>query len=319
MNFIDECSVKLFAGAGGDGCVDFDGFLSLGGSGGNGGSIYFIGTKKEKTLINISTNKEYFATNGKKGGQQNAKGESGNDLLLPVPFGTKIFVENKLIKTINSNEPFLIAKGGLGGKGNKATDKRGQKEKNYIYEKGAKGQFLECELKLDTIADVGFIGKPSAGKSTILSVISKAKPKIANYDFTTLKPQLGLVRVSSNKSFVAVDLPGLIARDSIRNKVEEETLQVISKCKIIAYVLDFGDAFKDPIKDFQELKKELKNYSQKLEKLPIIVIANKMDSSNFYEKLKLFSKVNTNLEIIRISALQKKNINELKYKIFNIL
>lgn len=322
MKFIDECTIKVCGGRGGKGAADFlKQFPSIpsGGNGGPGGSVYLKSDIKENTLLNICSKGLYIASDGGPGGYQNSNGAKAEDLLLNVPLGTKVFLNKKMVAEVKDEKPVLVAKGGRGGRGNKTLTIKGQDGKNHNFEKGHPGEELNIRLELDVLADVGFVGKPSAGKSTILSVISNAKPKIASYDFTTLEPQLGLVRVNKNNSFVAVDLPGLIARETVRNQIEEDTLKIISKCKSIAYVLDFGDERKSPIKDFEELKKELKGYSQKLEDLPIVIIANKMDMPNFYNQLKLFTNKNPNMNIVMISALEKKNIKDLKYRLLNVL
>ena len=292
MKFIDQAKISILAGNGGNGIISFRREANVdrggpdGGDGGNGGNIYFQGDNGMNTLLPFHYQTKYKAQNGENGKTKNAYGANGNDLIIKVPIGTMIIneVNNDLLADIIDEKLYLVAKGGIGGKGN-TKFKSSRNTAPRICENGTKGQQYDLILNLKVLADIGFIGKPCAGKSSLLSKISNAKPKIADYDFTTLVPQLGLVNYK-DYSYVVADLPGLIEFASKGKGLGTQFLKHIERCKVIAHIIDFGNENKDPITDYLIINKELKSYNLFLEKLPQIVIANKSDLEFFYKNLK---------------------------------
>ncbi|MGZ9432208.1 GTPase ObgE [Mycoplasma sp. 613B] len=323
MKFIDEVKLKVQAGKGGNGMIAFRREAHVdrggpdGGDGGNGGSIYFVGDPGMNTLLPLYLKKIIKGNDGENGRRKNQYGAAGKDIYIKVPIGTLIYDGNKLLHDIITEENYLIAKGGKGGRGN-TKFKSSKNTAPKISENGDFGEKFNLTLNLKVLADVGFLGKPSAGKSTILSRISNAKPKIANYHFTTLVPQLGLVQVFEN-SFVAADLPGLIQGAAQGKGLGIQFLKHIERCRVIAHIIDFGDETKNPIKDYIEINEELKTYNLNLEKRKQIIVANKSDQEVFKKQLSKFKRKFKNLEIVEISAIENKNIDTLKIKLWEAL
>ncbi|MBN3534441.1 GTPase ObgE [Mycoplasma procyoni] len=320
MKFIDEVKIKVQAGKGGNGMIAFRREAHVdrggpdGGDGGNGGSIYFVGDSGMNTLLTLYLRRIIKGNDGENGRRKNQYGAAGEDIYIKVPIGTLVYDGNKLLHDIISEEPYLIAKGGKGGRGN-TKFKSSKNTAPKISENGDFGEKFNLTLNLKVLADVGFLGKPSAGKSTVLSKISNAKPKIAEYHFTTLVPQLGLVKVFED-SFVAADLPGLIQGASQGKGLGTQFLKHIERCRVIAHIVDFGDPLKNPIEDFIQINEELKSYNLQLENRKQIVVANKCDLEIFQENLSKFKKEFSDLEVVEISALEEKNIDLLKIKLF---
>ncbi|MGZ9414021.1 GTPase ObgE [Mycoplasma sp. 5370] len=323
MKFIDEVKLKVQAGKGGNGMIAFRREAHVdrggpdGGDGGNGGSIYFVGDPGMNTLLPLYLKKIIKGNDGENGRRKNQYGAAGKDIYIKVPIGTLIYDGNKLLHDIITEENYLIAKGGKGGRGN-TKFKSSKNTAPKISENGDFGEKFNLTLNLKVLADVGFLGKPSAGKSTILSRISNAKPKIADYHFTTLVPQLGLVQVFEN-SFVAADLPGLIQGAAQGKGLGIQFLKHIERCRVIAHIIDFGVETKDPIKDYIEINEELKTYNLNLEKRKQIIVANKSDQEVFKKQLSKFKRKFKNLEIVEISAIENKNIDTLKIKLWEAL
>ncbi|ENY53910.1 GTPase ObgE [Metamycoplasma alkalescens] len=323
MKFIDEVDIFVSAGKGGDGIISFRREANVdkggpdGGDGGDGGSVYFQGDSGQNTLLSFYYQNKIVAEAGENGKPKNAYGRGGADLVVKVPLGTMVYDNEKLIADIVSEEKYLIAKGGKGGKGN-LRFKSSRNTAPRICENGLPGQKFNLHLTLKVLADVGLIGKPSAGKSTILSQISNAKPKIADYDFTTLVPQLGLVKYFEN-NFVIADLPGLIEKASEGKGLGIQFLKHIERCKVICHVIDFGDENKNPIEDFEIINNELKSYNLRLEKLPQVVVANKSDLDAFQKNLLAFQKKYPNIKLITNSAFVDSNIDEIKKELWNAL
>ena len=320
MKFLDEAKLEIYAGNGGNGIVSFrrEAHVSKGGpdggDGGNGGSIYFVGTPGINTLFSLKMMKIIRGNNGENGRSKNQFGAAGKDIFIKIPLGTVVYDKDKLICDVTEAKEYLIAKGGKGGRGNtKFKSSRNQAPK--LSENGTKGEKFEAHLTLKVLADIGLVGKPSAGKSTILSKISNAKPKIAAYSFTTLNPQLGLVN-NGNNSFVVADLPGLIKGAAIGKGLGFEFLKHIERCRVIAHIIDFGDPSKDPIMDFEQIKQELYKYKMGLENRQKIIVANKSDLDAFKKNLKKFKNKYPDLTIVEISAMKEKNIQLLKTKLY---
>lgn len=316
MKFLDECLIKVKAGKGGDGIISFRREYRVdkggpdGGDGGRGGNISFFGDAGTNTLYQIKFMKHVTGNDGENGGRKNCYGAAGEDIVIKVPLGTLVYNGDNLLMDITEEKEYLVAKGGTGGRGNQKF-KTAKNTVPRLSENGTPGEEFELKLSLKVLADVGFVGKPSAGKSTILSKVSNAKPKIADYPFTTLTPQLGIVYVDEN-SFVAADLPGLIEGASQGKGLGIEFLKHIERCKVIAHIIDFGDEEKNPIEDFEIINNELKTYSLRLEERPQVVVANKNDLPMFGEHVAEFKKKYPNVILVEVSALEEKNIMALK-------
>lgn len=318
--FVDELEIKLIAGSGGDGCTSFrrEKYVPMGGpDGGNGGrgaNIIFKVDKNLKTLIDLSYKKIIKADKGENGKGSNKYGKNAEDVIIKVPAGTTITYKdtNELIADlIGDDEEVIVAHGGRGGRGNKAFATHDNPAPKFS-EKGEPGEELIVHLELKVLADVGLVGLPSVGKSTILSLISAAKPKIAAYHFTTLSPNLGVVKLKNNDSFVIADLPGLIEGASTGVGLGHEFLRHAMRTKILAHVIDMGSSEgRDPIEDYKVIRKEIEEYNGSLKKKQEIVIANKMDLDSAQDNLKKFKKAYPNLEVIEISCMDNTGIDDL--------
>ena len=323
MKFLDQVKIQVQAGKGGDGVISFRREFRVdkggpdGGDGGHGGSIYFVGDTGLNTLFTLKFSKIIKGNDGENGRGKQQYGAKGEEIYIKVPFGTVVREGDTIIADIVNPEPYLIAKGGKGGRGNMKF-KTARNTAPRLSENGDPGEQKELELSLKVLADVGFVGKPSAGKSTMLSKISNAKPKVADYEFTTLNPKLGFVHAGEN-SFVAADLPGLIAGAHLGKGLGIQFLKHIERCKVIAHIIDFGTPEKDPIKDYQVINEELESYDKSLMKRSHVVIANKMDAECFEEKMEAFVKEYPNLKIVKVSALKEKGIEPLKMILYETL
>jgi len=326
--FIDEVTLKVIGGKGGDGCSSFrhEKFVEMGGpdggNGGVGGNIIFKADEGLKTLIDLRYQKLIKGNNGKNGSGALKTGASGEDKIIKVPVGTTIKDEstNLIICDLTKDkEECVVASGGRGGKGN-ASFKTNKNKAPTISEYGAPGEerTLKCELKL--LADVGLVGLPSVGKSSLISVISASKPKIADYHFTTLTPNLGVVQMGEGRSYVVADLPGIIEGANTGVGLGDKFLKHATRTKIIAYVIDMsGLEGKSPIEDYETIKKEVTLYSEKLAKKRSLVIANKMDIPKAIENLKEFKEQYKNIEIIETSVVTHQGLENLKNKLREIL
>lgn len=316
--FIDNLVIKLIAGKGGDGCTSFrrEKFVPMGGpDGGNGGKgadIIFTTDKSLKTLIDLSYKKIIKAPKGVNGQGSNKYGKSALDVIIKVPLGTTIY-DNKTNKVIadliTEKDSLVVARGGRGGRGNKsfATPETPAPK---LSEKGEPGEEKEIRLELKVLADVGLIGMPSVGKSSILALISSSKPKIASYHFTTLTPNLGVVTLKDHSRFVVADLPGLIKGASKGIGLGDEFLRHALRTKILAHVLDMGSSEgRDPLSDYEDIRKEIEKYSKVLAGKKEIIIANKMDLSKALENLKRFKAKYPDKQIIEISCYENKGID----------
>lgn len=327
--FIDEVKIRIGSGKGGDGLVAFrrEKYVPMGGpaggSGGRGGDIVFEADLNVNTLIDLRFNRLYKAQDGQNGMPKNMDGKNGEDLIIKVPVGTTVY-DNDTDKVVgdlvNHGQTVIAAKGGRGGRGNTkfASSRNSAPE---IAEKGEPGFDRDLRIELKVLADVGLVGFPSVGKSTLISVVSKARPKIAAYHFTTLNPNLGVVRVADGRSFVMADLPGLIEGASLGSGLGLEFLKHIERTRVIVHVIDIsGSEGRDPYDDFLKINKELGNYKESLLKRPQIIVANKMDLNNAEENLELLkSKIKDEYPIIPISAYTKDNLDKLLYEIADLL
>lgn len=316
--FVDEVVVKLIAGKGGDGCTSFrrEKFIAMGGpNGGNGGrgaNIIFKVDKSLKTLIDLKMKKIIKGDKGVNGKGSDQNGANAEDIIIKVPEGTVVTEKNtgKLIcDLIKDNEEFIVAHGGRGGKGNKAFATHDNPAPK-MSELGAPGEEIEIKCELKVLADVGLVGLPSVGKSTLLSVISNATPKIAAYHFTTLSPNLGVVKVYDD-SFVMADLPGLIEGASEGVGLGIKFLKHAERTKVIAYVIDMSGTEYNPIESYETIINEIKKYDENMLKRPSVIIASKMDIENSKENLAKFQKKYHNLKIYPISSIYNEGIKEL--------
>lgn len=325
--FVDEVKIIVKAGKGGDGCSAFrrekcvpDGGPS-GGNGGNGGNIIFKVDLGLKTLLDLRYQKEIKAPKGVNGSGSNKTGKNGEDIVIKVPQGTTIKdIDTGLIiaDLINKDDQVLVAKGGVGGRGN-AAFATNRNTAPTISENGEPGEEKELLVELRLLADVGLVGMPSVGKSTLLSKISASKPKIAEYHFTTLSPNLGVVRTKSNRVFVVADLPGLIEGASKGEGLGDKFLKHIERTKIIAHIIDIsGLESRDPYKDYLIINNELKEFSEKLANKKQVVLANKIDVEGAKENLKEFVK-KVNIPVYEISAINNYNIDIVLEKLADLL
>ena len=319
MKFIDTATIKLKAGKGGDGCISFrrEKYVPKGGpnggNGGNGANIYFIGDKARNTLMDFRYKSIYKAEDGEKGKGSDMHGKAGDDLILPVPLGT--IIKNKetgdiIADIIHHDEKILVARGGRGGRGNMCFATPEQRAPRYA-EDGKDGEELEVELELKLLADVGIIGFPNAGKSTFISVVSAAKPKIADYPFTTLTPNLGVLKDGHGGSFVIADMPGLIEDAHTGSGLGHQFLRHIERTSILLHFID-SSSEESMIKRYETIRKELTLYNSGLENRMETVTATKIDSCN-EENLKEFEEyvIKNNLTLFKISSISHNGTSEL--------
>ncbi len=328
--FIDRAKIRIKAGNGGNGAVAFrrekyePSGGPFGGDGGNGGNIIVQVDEGMRTLMDFKYQHSYKAENGENGKSKKMTGKTGKDLILKVPPGTLIKDVNtdKVIADLKGkDQSIVLAKGGKGGKGN-ARFATSTRQAPRFAEPGEKGEEIWVVLELKLLADVGLIGYPNVGKSTLLSVMSAAKPKIANYPFTTLSPKLGVVKVDEQRSFVMADIPGLIEGAHEGAGLGHKFLRHIERTKLLVHIIDAsGLEGRDPIKDFYQIKEELENYNPKLAQKPQIIVANKMDTLEARENYILMEKEfkEKDFEIYPISAITNEGIDKLKYAIWNRL
>lgn len=326
--FVDELTIKLLAGSGGDGCTSFrrEKFVPMGGpDGGNGGkgaSIIFEVDKNLKTLVDLSYRKIIKAPKGENGKGSNKYGKNAEDIIIAVPEGTTVInteTNEVMADLINDKERFVVAHGGRGGKGNKSFATHDVPAPKFS-EKGEPGEEVIVKLELKVLADVGLIGMPSVGKSTLLSVISASKPKIAAYHFTTLNPNLGVVKLKNGDSFVMADLPGLIEGASNGVGLGIEFLKHAMRTRIIAHVVDMGSSEgRNPSEDYRVIREEIEKYSEILKNKKEFVIASKMDLADGSKNLEEFKKNYPNVEVIPISAFNMEGIDEMIERLMEIL
>jgi GTPase len=325
--FVDLVSITVESGKGGDGAVAFrrEAYVPKGGpdggDGGRGGHVILEGDEGLSTLLDLRYKKHFKAFPGGPGLSKKRHGKTGEDAIILVPLGTQVFdPQGLLVCDIKEHkEQFILVEGGRGGRGNvKFINARNNAPK--IAEKGEPGTTLDFTFELKLLADVGLIGLPSVGKSTLISVISAVKPKIADYPFTTLVPNLGVVSVPNGHSFVVADMPGLIEGAALGQGLGHQFLRHIERTRVLVHVVDMAPTDEsDPYQAFQTIHKELKAYNEDLANRPMIIAANKMDIEGSEERLEAFKKNVKDIPIIPISAYQKTNLDELLYAIDSLL
>lgn len=326
--FVDQAKIYIKAGDGGDGAVSFhrEKYVAAGGpdggDGGKGGDIVFVVDDNISNLIDFRYKRKYVAEKGQNGGGKNCSGRNAPDLVVKVPRGTvvKEIKSGRILADLSTDEPAVIAHGGKGGRGNAhfATSTR---QIPKFAKPGFRGDEYEVMLELKLIADVGLVGFPNVGKSTLISVVSAAKPKIANYHFTTLTPVLGVVKIEEGKSFVMTDIPGLIEGASEGVGLGHEFLRHVERCRLIVHVIDVsGSEGRDPIEDFKAINHELENFSMELAEAPQIVAANKSDMATPEQVERLRNYVEDHgLLFYEISAATTKGTKELMYGVWERL
>ena len=316
--FVDEVIIKVKAGNGGDGCTAFrrEKFVPdggpFGGNGGRGASIIFKTDLGLRTLLDLRYNKLIKAPKGANGMGKNMNGKGADDVIIKVPVGTTVRDMDTgyiIADLTRENDSVVVAKGGRGGRGNTAFATSSNPAPDFS-EHGEPGEEKTLKVELRLLADVGFVGMPSVGESTLLSKISASKPKIAAYHFTTLSPNLGVVRTIDGRTFVAADLPGLIKGASLGEGLGDKFLKHIERTRVIAHIIDMsGSEGRNPIDDYETINKELKDFNEKLMDKPQVIIANKMDLDGAKENLKKF-KEKYNVIVYEISAIKSEGIDK---------
>lgn len=329
MRFVDSASIVIEAGKGGDGCLSFRRERAIplggpnGGDGGDGGSVYLVASDSLNTLAEFRFKRLYRAKHGQPGQGTDKKGKSADDLIVEVPIGTAIFdvnTDEKIGEITKKQQKILVAKGGFHGLGNarfKSSINRSPRQTT----KGSLGEVRELALELTVLADVGLLGLPNAGKSSFIRQVSSAKPKVADYPFTTLHPNLGVVRVESD-SFVIADIPGVIEGASEGLGLGLEFLKHLSRTKILLHIVDVLPADEsNPVENYKTIENELKKYSDKLADKPKILALNKLDlipedeQKTFVEMLT--KKMNYQGELFTISAINGMGCKNLIYQLNN--
>ena len=326
--FVDEVIIKVIAGNGGDGCTSFrrEKYIPLGGpNGGNGGKgadIIFKVEKGLRTLVDLKYMKQIKGDKGVNGKGSDRHGAKAEDVIVKVPEGTTLIDQETglvICDLINDGDEFIVCHGGRGGRGNRAfATQEDPAPKMSEYGEPGEERIVKCELKV--LADVGLVGMPSVGKSTLLSLISAASPKIAAYHFTTLNPNLGVVNLKDQRMFVMADLPGLIEGASEGAGLGEKFLKHAMRTRVIAHVLDMGSfEGRDPLEDYKIIRTELEKYSDKLARKPELVVANKMDLPDAQANLDRFKKEYPEVKVVEVSAMENYGLEEMIIKLADML
>ena len=326
--FIDEVTLNVIAGSGGNGCMAFrrEKYIPMGGpfggNGGKGSDIIFEVDEGLNTLIDLRLNRTIKGKKGENGLGKAKNGKNAEDIVVKVPLGTVVtdldtgFIVADLTK---KNDRAVIASGGRGGRGNIAFATRTNPAPNFA-ENGEPGEERHIKVELKLLADVGLVGLPSVGKSTFISIVSASRPKIASYHFTTLHPNLGVVKASNNRSFVIADLPGLIKGASLGEGLGDKFLKHVERTRVIAHVIDMGAVEgRNPIEDYETILKELKDFNPKILDKPEIIIANKMDVEGSLENLEKFKSKFNDKKIYEVSGITKQGIDEVIDALADIL
>jgi GTPase len=322
--FIDEARILVKAGDGGNGCLAFrrEKYVPRGGpsggDGGRGGDIFLVSTEHQNTLIQFRFNPEHKAQRGRHGEGSDRTGAEGYSIDLKVPVGTVVYDEatgERLHDFTTSGERFLVARGGRGGKGN-ARFATSTHQAPTEHTPGQPGQERRLRLELKLLADVGLVGFPNAGKSTLISRLSAARPKIADYPFTTLEPQLGVVSLDDFRSFVVADIPGLIEGAHLGHGLGVQFLRHIERTRLLAHLVDVSDSTgREPAHDFETVMAELASFSQDLAAKPMIVVATKMDAAQDPARVESLRRIaaERGLAFFEISSVTGQGLDELRY------
>ncbi len=322
--FIDEVRILVKAGDGGNGCLAFrrEKYVPRGGpsggDGGRGGDVVLVADKNENTLLKFRFNPEHKAERGRHGEGSNRTGAEGHSVEVDVPIGTVVYDEasgEQLYDFTQEGERYLVARGGRGGRGN-ARFTSATHQAPTEHEPGRPGQERRLRLELKLLADVGLVGFPNAGKSTLISRISAARPKIADYPFTTLEPNLGVVQLPDFRSFVVADIPGLIEGAHLGHGLGVQFLRHIERTRILAHLVDVSDATgRDPVEDFEIVMRELESFSEDLLAKPMIIVATKLDAAQDTDRVASLRKLarDRGLDYFEISSATGQGIEALKH------
>ena len=321
--FIDEVRIKVKAGDGGNGCLAFrrEKYVPRGGpsggDGGRGGTVTMVASENYNTLLHFRFNPEHAAQRGRHGEGSNCKGKDGFDVVLPVPIGTVVYDDTsgeQLFDFTESGQTETIAKGGRGGRGN-ARFVSSTHQAPTEHEDGKPGEEKKLRLELKLLADVGLVGFPNAGKSTLISRISAAKPKIADYPFTTLVPNLGVVSVDNDKSFVVADIPGLIEGAHLGHGLGIQFLRHIERTRLLVHLVDVSETTgRDPVQDFRIVMEELGQFNEDLVKKPMLLVATKVDVAQDADRLESVRALaaEQHLPLYEISSVTGQGLEKLK-------
>ena len=323
MNFVDYTSISVKAGDGGDGCIAFlrEKFRPkggpAGGDGGHGGSIYFQVSANLSTLTDLNYKKHYYASDGVNGKGKNMHGKNGEDIYILVPEGTIVIDSNTkqvIADLLKNDQKYKIASGGKGGFGN-ARFKTQRITAPRVANNGKKGDSRKIDLELKVLADVGLIGLPNAGKSTFISKVSNARPKIADYPFTTLVPNLGIVKYHDYKTFVIADIPGLIKGAAKGKGLGNIFLKHVERTKILVFLIDLNEP--DVVETYKMLRNELKSHDPKLIKKPSLILLTKTDSvpNETFEKIKKINQIKT----VSVSSLTGERVDDAISEIVSLI
>ncbi|UNT95772.1 GTPase ObgE [Allobaculum mucilyticum] len=326
--FVDQVKVHVKAGKGGDGLVSFkhEKYVAnggpFGGDGGNGGSVIFQADPGMVTLLDLRFNRIIRAQEGEKGKNKNMHGANAADRVVKVPLGTIVKRADTgqiLADLTGPNQKQVVAQGGKGGRGNSRFKSARNVAPRYS-EPGKEGEEFDVIVELRTLADVGLVGYPSVGKSTFLDAVSRARPEIGDYPFTTISPNVGVVQTGDGRSFVMADLPGLIDGASEGKGLGHQFLRHIERCRVIIHVIDMGgEEGRDPVQDYANINKELENYHLRLLERPQIVVANKMDEEHAQENLKRFKEAYPDLEVFETMTLIHEGLDPVLRKAADLL
>jgi GTPase len=324
MLFLDEARILVKAGDGGNGCLAFrrEKYVPRGGpsggDGGRGGDVELVATEHQNTLLQFSYNPEHKAERGRHGEGSNKTGADGRSIEVLVPVGTVVYDEatgERLVDFTEAGQRFLVARGGRGGRGN-ARFATSTHQAPTEHEPGRPGDEKRLRLELKLLADVGLVGYPNAGKSTLISRISAARPKIADYPFTTLEPNLGVVKLENYRSFVVADIPGLIEGAHLGAGLGTQFLRHIERTRLLAHLVDVSEASgREPVRDFEVIMEELAGFSEELAQKPMILVATKLDAAQDPERLASLRALaaERGLPFFEISSVTGQGIDNLKY------
>lgn len=326
--FVDQVKVHLKAGNGGDGLVSFkhEKYIAnggpFGGDGGDGGSVIFEADPGMVTLLDLRYNRIIKAQPGEKGKNKRMHGANAADRIVKVPLGTMVKKADTgqiIADLTEAGQQQVVAKGGRGGRGN-ARFKSSRNVAPRYAEPGKEGEEFDAVVELRTLADVGLVGYPSVGKSTFLDAVSRAKPEIGDYPFTTIAPNVGVVQTGDGRSFVMADLPGLIDGASEGRGLGHQFLRHIERCRVIVHIIDMGgEEGRDPVEDYRNINKELENYHLRLLERPQVVVANKMDEEHAEENLKRFKEAYPDLEVFETQAIIHEGVDPVLRRAADLL
>lgn len=326
--FVDQVKVHIKAGRGGDGIVSFrhEKYVAyggpFGGDGGDGGNVIFEADPGMTTLLDLRYHRKVFATPGEKGKNKKMHGANGEDKIVKVPLGTivKVAETGQIVADLTKpHQQQIVAHGGKGGRGNFHFKSSRNTAPKYA-EDGKPGDEFDAIVELRVLADVGLVGFPSVGKSTFLDAVSRARPEIGDYPFTTIHPNVGVVQTKDGRSFILADLPGLIEGASTGKGLGHQFLKHIERCRVILHVIDMGSSEgRDPLKDYEIINNELKDYQMRLLERPQIVVANKMDLDNAKENLERFKNKYPDVEVFETTTIIHEGLDPVLRKAADLL